>query len=61
MKRRKLSQVIAVTLAVCMLAGCVLTGCGSKSDNTNKETTQNGSILIWMTRQILIHSILGMM
>ena len=47
MKRRKLSQVIAVTLAVCMLAGCVLTGCGSKSDNANKETTQSGSTLIY--------------
>lgn len=47
MKRRKLSQVIAVTLAVCMLAGCILTGCGSKSDNANKETTQSGSTLIY--------------
>ena len=47
MKRRKLSQVIAATLAVCMLAGSVLTGCGSKSDNANKETTQSGSTLIY--------------
>ena len=47
MKRRKLSQVIAATLAVCMLAGSVLTGCGSSSDNANKETTQSGSTLIY--------------
>ena len=47
MKRRKLSQVIVVTLAVCMLAGCVLTGCGNKSDNANKETTQSRSTLIY--------------
>ena len=40
MKRRKLSRVLATTLAVCMLAGGVLTGCGSKSDNVNNKTTQ---------------------
>lgn len=47
MKRRKLSRVLATTLAVCMLAGGVLTGCGSKSDNANNKTTQSGSTLIY--------------
>ena len=47
MKRRKLSRVLATTLAVCMLAGGVLTGCGSKSDNVNNKTTQSGSTLIY--------------